>query len=215
MSLAKYIAKLALESPAEAKRAKDLLQQLRHSTKTVDNMKEGHELWTYLRKDPNARAALWRPGGAFDPVALQADKAAMDAHRMAELEKNIMARYTPDEFSQARGKKSAEKAKGFVSGIDEIFEGPKIPAQHMTRDEITAAAKKDFSRRDYMEALSSDPVLTSKMSDSKRSDIAELLDPVGSGKSGYRHFKSEKKRAGKELMTLLEKIRPKKPWLDE
>jgi hypothetical protein len=84
-------------------------------------------------------------------------------------------------------------ARAFTTGND-IFFGKEAPT-HLPREKILELAKKPASKRDYLAHVADQD---------KRGDMAEVLDPAGSGQSGYKHFLRERKKSGMKFDRLAE-----------
>ena len=209
MSLVKWLKmqKAVGKLPRDAEMA---LNGLQHSDRTVRNMDDAAGLWRQYRDEPAKRATWYQPGGPLDPVRNAEIDAAYDLQKKAELEKQIMGRFGLDDISQARGKKQAEKVRSLVDGFDDIFKGAPTEAKPLNIAEIHEAAQKPISKRDFIMNALEDDSITKKRPGSWGGDAAELLDPAGSGRAGYKHYKKQRKKDGSRLMQFIEQLRAKK-----
>jgi hypothetical protein len=188
---------------------KNLVDNMAFNRKILDNYEQSHALWKAVRKNPQAREAAYLPGGTFDPVVIEADKVAERKRRIDSLRNDITERYSDDEFNQYKAKKSADKAESFVTGIEDIFSPQKGVASHFSDEEIKKRVRGGMSRSDFMTYIRDleQRGLVDDVPD--MGDMAEVLDPKGSGMAAVRSMRSGYKKSAKKIQAQIDSQMPK------
>lgn len=181
---------------------------LYYDAKTAANYITFKKTYKAAKNSPALKMSQYIPGGVKDPVRLAKESADYDAYQAKKLLTDIQAKYSKDEFTQRRVKKSVDKITGIFGGIEDIMRGPKSAPRPLTESELLKKAKEPLSRKDFWQILNDRPNM---QKGSFLGDAAEIAEPVEQGGRGRKGFLDQLNRRKRSAMRVLKEAKPQLP----